>query len=79
MMTDEKIPIPENVALRNLVKRGGSLSVNLPTDWAKKLGWVEGTDLVLLLEEKEIRVCKIKSYTLASGRTLIIDVGGEDD
>jgi antitoxin component of MazEF toxin-antitoxin module len=78
MMVEEKIPIPENVALRNLVKRGGSLSVNLPTDWAKKLGWVDGTDLVLLLEDKEIRVCKIKSYTLASGRTLVVNIGDND-
>jgi antitoxin component of MazEF toxin-antitoxin module len=59
---------------RTLVRRGGSLGINLPTDWLKEMGWTAGNTLVLMLRDKEIVLAKVKSVGTKDGRTIELDV-----
>lgn len=60
----------ENVSLRVLSKRGGTLAINLPAPWMRELEWNEKDTVALIREDNEIRICRVKYITLASGKKI---------
>lgn len=42
--------------IRKVVERGGSLAVNIPIEFARKLNWKAGTHLLITLDDKQLRL-----------------------
>lgn len=66
------------MTVRNIVKRGGSLAVNIPSEFARELNLKAGTPILITLDDEQLRLV-IEGITSVetSGRTIKIEKGAE--
>ena len=60
------------IEIRSISKRGGSLSLNIPSEFAKMMGLGVGTPVVFQYDEQRNRLVieKVKSIETDDGRTI---------
>lgn len=63
--------------IRNVVKRGGSLTLNIPAKLAKKMGLFAGCPVILRLDEKgnSLVIERVRSIETQVGTVIDIEVG----
>lgn len=66
------------MTVRNIVKRGGSLAVNIPSEFARELNLKAGTPILITLDDEQLRLV-IEGITSVetSGRTIKIEKEAE--
>jgi antitoxin component of MazEF toxin-antitoxin module len=62
------------IEIRSISKRGGSLSLNIPADFAKMMDLTVGTPVVFQYDEQRKRLIieKVKAIETDDGRTINI-------
>lgn len=62
----------DSIEIRSVTKRGGSLSVNIPPDVAKKMNLAPGCPVVFQYDSERNRIVieKLQSVNTEKGRTI---------